>query len=96
MQTMIEHGINTAMMIGVALVISAALIVNAALLVGVALAAVRSTLARAAPPVLPAAAVDPWHDAGARDADPGSAARPGAMDSFRAHPAALSGSEVIP
>ena len=96
MQTMIEHGIDTAMMIGVALLLSAALIVNAALLVGVALAAVRSTLARAAPLVVSAATADPWHDAGAGDSDPGSDVRPGAMQSFRAHPAALSGSEVIP
>jgi hypothetical protein len=95
MQTMIEHGINTTMMIGVALLISAALIVNSALLIGVALAAVRSTRARAAPLVDPAATADLWHDAGAGDNDPRSATRPDAMDSFRAHPAALSGSEVI-
>jgi len=96
MQTMIRHGINTAVMIGVALVISAALIVNAALIVGVALAVVRSTLARSAPLVVPAVATDPWRDAGAGDSDPGSAARPGAMHSFRAHPAALSGNEGFP
>jgi len=96
MQTMIGHGINTAVMIGVALVISAALIVNAALIVGVALAAIRSTFARAAPLVDPAATADPWHDAGAADNDPVSAPRSGAVDTFRAHPAALSGTEAIP
>jgi hypothetical protein len=96
MQTMIEHGINTAMMIGVALLLSAALIVNAALVVGVVLAVVRSTLTRAAPLVVSSATADPWHDAGAGNNDRGSAPRPGAMHSFQAHPVALSGSEGFP
>ncbi len=96
MQIMIEHGINTAMMICVALLISAALIVNAALLIGVALAVVRSMLVRAAPLVVSAATADPWHDARSGANDPGSAPRPATMHSFRAHPAALSGSEGFP
>jgi hypothetical protein len=96
MQTMIEHGINTAMMIGAALLISGALLLNGALIVGVALAVVRSTLARAAPLVVSAATADPWHDAGAGNNDRVSAPRPGTMHSFRAHPAELSGSEGFP
>jgi hypothetical protein len=96
MQTMIEHGIDTAMMIGVALLLSTALIVNAALIVGVVLAVVRSTLARSAPLVVSAATADPWHDTGAGDNGPGSVPRSGTMHSFRAHPAELSGSEGLP
>jgi hypothetical protein len=96
MQTMIEHGINTAMMIGVALLLSTALIVNAALIVGVVLAVVRSTLPGAAPLVASAATADPWHNAGAGDSDPGTAPRPGTMHSFRVHPAELSGTEGFP
>jgi|HubBroStandDraft_1064217.scaffolds.fasta_scaffold718100_1 hypothetical protein len=96
MQTMIEHGINTALMIGAALVITAALIVNAALVVGITLAAVRSMLARAAAPVVAGGVAGTWHDSGAEDDDPEAAPRSDTMGPFRAHPAALSGSKVIP
>jgi hypothetical protein len=93
MQTMIEHGIDTALMIGAALVITAALMVNAALVVGIALAAVRSMLARAAAPVVAGGVAGTWHDSGAEDDDPDAVPRPDTMGPFRAHPAALSGSE---
>jgi len=95
MQTMFEHGINTALMIGAALVITAALIVNATLVVGVALVAVRSMLARATAPVVAGTMGGTWHAAGADDDDPEAVPRPDTMGPFRAHPAALSGSEVI-
>jgi hypothetical protein len=94
MQTMIEHGINTALMIGVALIINAAIMINGALLIGVVLAIVRSTLVRANKLVVPAATGDTWHDAGAGGDDPGSVPAPVGVESFRMHPTAISSGEI--
>jgi hypothetical protein len=55
MQIMIEHGINTALMIAAALIITAGLIVNAAIVIGVVLAVVRAALRRGKRQAVPAA-----------------------------------------
>ena len=91
MLTTIEHGINTALMIGVALLIDAALMVNAALLISVILAVTRTTQGR---PDRLVAAAGPRHGAGAGYDEQGSVPLPASVGSLRIDPAAVADGEV--